>query len=64
MQGTSLRSPFVPNYANLFMGLWEKRYIFNNYPFLKNILFCRRYIDDVILCFTATGEKLHDFTLH
>ena len=60
-QGTSMGSPFAPNYANLFMGLWEKRYIFNNSPFLKSILFYKRFGDNVVLCFTSTEEELHGF---
>lgn len=56
-QGTSMGSPFAPNYANVFMGLWEDRYIFNN-PLAKNILFFKRYIDDILMGFTGSENEL------
>lgn len=61
-QGTSMGSPFAPNYANLFMGLWEDRYIFNNNPFVKNILFFKRYIDDILMGFTGSENELKVFS--
>ncbi len=54
-------SPFAPNYANLYMGLWEERYIFNNNPFSDNILFFRRFIDDIVMGFVGSEEELKAF---
>lgn len=61
IQGTSMGSPFAPNYANLFLGLWEERHIFNNNPFLHNILTFKRFIDDILLIFTGSEQDLYLF---
>lgn len=60
-QGTSMGSPFAPNYANLYMGLWEDRYIFNNNPYAKNILLFKRFIDDIVTIFVGSEEELMNF---
>lgn len=62
-QGSAMGSPFSPNYANLYMGLWEKRYISDESvnPLLKHVLFWIRYIDDILLVFTGTEDELFEF---
>lgn len=61
-QGTSMGSPFALNYADVFIGLWEDRYIFNNNPLAKNILFFKRYIDDILMGFTGSENELKAFS--
>ena len=61
-QGTSMGSLFAPNYAKLFMGLWEDRHIFNNNPFANNILFFRGHIDDIFMGFTGSEDELRAFS--
>ncbi|XP_063077568.1 uncharacterized protein LOC134467623 [Engraulis encrasicolus] len=61
VQGTSMGSPFAPNYANLFMGLWEEKHIFNNNPFKDNLLIFKRFIDDILLVFTGSEHDLSLF---
>lgn len=63
-QGTSMGSPFAPNYANLYMGLWEERNIFNNNPFFDNILLYKRFIDDILVVFVGTEDDLFKFNEH
>lgn len=54
-------SPFAPNYANLYMGLWEDRFIFNNNPSAANALFFRRLIDDICMGFVGSEDDLQVF---
>ncbi|KAL2080587.1 hypothetical protein ACEWY4_024380 [Coilia grayii] len=60
-QGTSMGSPFAPNYANLYMGLWEHQHIFNNNPFANNIRVFKRYIDDIFAIFVGSIDELLKF---
>ncbi|KAL2083743.1 hypothetical protein ACEWY4_021516 [Coilia grayii] len=60
-QGTNMGSPFAPNYANLYMGLWEKRHIFNNNPYARNVVFFRRFIDDILMGFAGDEGELLAF---
>lgn len=60
--GTSMGSPFVPNYANLYVGLWEEKYIFNSSnPFRDDVMFFKRYIDDILCVFIGSEESLFQF---
>lgn len=36
-RGTAMGAKFAPSYANLFMGLWEDRYIWVNNPFRNQL---------------------------
>ncbi len=40
-------SPFAPNYAYFFMGMWEDRHMFINNPSANKILFFERYIENI-----------------
>ena len=46
IQGTAMGSTFAPNYANLFMGHWESRFIQKEAasPLLKNDIYWKRFI--------------------
>lgn len=52
---------FVQSLVNLFMGLWEKRYIWANNPFAKHLVLYGRYIDDVIIIRQGTRDEVKDF---
>lgn len=54
---------FAPNYANLFMGHWEEKFINNptvNPFFTKIALYCR-YIDDILLIWNGSDEEFVSF---
>lgn len=63
-QGAAMGSRFSPDYACLFMGYLEERYVWNNNPFYDNILLWKRYVDDVFCIFKGTVELFHDFLSH
>lgn len=44
LQGTAMGTPMAPTYANLFMAAYEREHDVEN---LANLLYYRRYIDDV-----------------
>ena len=53
---------YAPNYAGLFLGYWEERYVNNNVnPFRQYIKFYGRYIDDLLFIFTGSEQQLLDF---
>ncbi len=53
---------FASNYANVFLGLWENRFVFSDsYPYLKNIVWWERFIDDVILIWSGSEIDLLAF---
>lgn len=57
-QGTAMGAAFVPNYANLYMGHWEEKFIHDTTnPFLSKILLWRRYIDDILLVWDGTIDE-------
>ncbi len=60
-QDTSLGSPFAPNYANLFMGMWEDRHIFINNPSANKILFFERYIENIFIGFKGSEDEVKAF---
>lgn len=62
-RGTAMGACFAPNYANLFLGLWESEYVYNN-PLRDKILWWGRYIDDILLFWTGTLEELKQFHEH
>lgn len=61
VRGTAMGATFAPDYANLFMGFLEQRYIHSNNPFLDNILLYKRYIDDLFILWRGTENELLDF---
>lgn len=53
---------FAPNYAGLYMGLWEETHIHqDNNPFKACILWYGRYIDDLFFIFNGTELQLNEF---
>lgn len=53
----------APSYANLFLGGWEKTVFVNEslQPFLNQVLFWHRLIDDLFLIWTGSETSLIEF---
>lgn len=62
-KGTSMGASFAPEYACLFLGLWEEEFIHNPQKnvFFDNIKFYCRYIDDIYLHFSGNETELQSF---
>ncbi len=60
-QSAATGSKFSPDYACLFMGFLEERYIWSNNPFLKNIVMWKRYVDDMFCTFRGSKYLFNDF---
>lgn len=58
--GTAMGACFAPNYANLFLGLWEKECVYNN-VYSDKIKYYGRYIDDICLIWTGSEDELSMF---
>lgn len=58
VRGVAMGTPMAPNYANLYMSHLEENYIFKlpNQP-----TYYRRYIDDILLIYDHSTEKLTQF---
>lgn len=57
IQGIAMGSVCAPSIANLFMQHFEETYILANAnPFCDNIIFFKRYIDDVFLLFNDSSK--------
>lgn len=53
---------YAPNYAGLFLGLWEERFVYSTTnPFRQFIKFYGRYIDDLFFIFSGSQQQLLDF---
>ena len=59
IKGCSMGTKCAPSYANIFMGMFEERYI---YPLIEKISnFYLRFIDDIFLIWTGTTDQLMKF---
>lgn len=63
-QGAAMGSRFSPDYACLFMGYLEERYIWNNNPFFENVVLWKRFVDDVFCLFKGPLETFNDFVTY
>ncbi len=63
IKGTAMGSTMAPNYANLYVGLFEQKFIFNGLQnsFLPSIVLWRRYIDDIFMLWSGTENQLLQF---
>ena len=63
VSGTSMGSICAPNYANLYVGCFEDKFIFNpeRNVHLPKILKWYRYIDDVFCLYNGTLDQLQEF---
>ena len=60
IKGTAMGTRAAPNYANIFMGAFERKYIYNS-KYYTHIWFYCRYIDDIFLIWTGSQEELQEF---
>ncbi|MCP3929589.1 MAG: hypothetical protein GY705_10855, partial [Bacteroidetes bacterium] len=58
LQGSSMGSRCAPAYANVFMGDFEDKYV---YPYGDNIIFWKRFIDDIFCLFQGTEDQILAF---
>ena len=54
--GTAMGTPMAPTISSLFMGWLEER-LLNNSPVPINLVFWRRFLDDIFLLWTGTDEE-------
>ena len=63
IHGTSMGTPFAPNYANIFMAEIEKN-ILENPPQNKRPTLWKRFIDDIFMVWLHGHTALHQFLEH
>ncbi|XP_063064237.1 uncharacterized protein LOC134456700 [Engraulis encrasicolus] len=62
IKGTAMGAAYAPNYAGLYLGLWEERYIYSHTnPFKHRIKYYGRYIDDLCFLFSGPEDELVAF---
>lgn len=61
IQGVAMGATFAPDFANLFMGFLEDQHIHSNNPFCPNLIFYKRFIDDVCAIFLGSHTELSAF---
>lgn len=60
-RGTAMGATFAPNYACLFLGLWEEKFIWGpSNIYRDNIIFYGRYIDDLVFFYNGDQQSLKD----
>lgn len=50
---------YAPSVANLYMSEWEEEALYNNRP--QQLLFYKRFIDDIFIIWNGNRESLSDF---
>ena len=50
IKGIAMGTRAAPNYANVYMGNFKNKYIYQN-PAMANIIFYKRFIDDIFFLF-------------
>ena len=63
IHGTSMGTPFAPNYANIFMAEIEKN-ILENPPQNKRPTLWKRFIDDIFMIWPHGHTAIHQFLEH
>ncbi|CAN7939219.1 unnamed protein product [Ixodes hexagonus] len=58
VSGTSMGTKIGPNYANIFMGVLESRFLSNQ---TMSPILCKRYIDDIFMIWTHSETELLKF---
>lgn len=60
IKGTAMGTRVAPNYANIFMGHFEKQFVYDT-NWMALIRCWKRYIDDVFVIWTGSENQLHKF---
>ncbi|CAJ0921678.1 unnamed protein product [Ranitomeya imitator] len=60
-KGTAMGSNVAPPFANIFMDFYETSYVYCHPLFSSNVIFWRRFIDDVFFIWTGDAEALRGF---
>ncbi|MEE6514446.1 hypothetical protein FKM82_022589 [Ascaphus truei] len=62
-QGMAMGTKCAPSYANLYLGWWEAALVFTGEmePYTSHIDIWVRYIDDVMMLWNGSIEKLREF---
>ena len=55
--GLAMGSPISGLLADIYFNHFENSYIFNNNPFQKNIIFYKRYVDDIFIIFNGSTRQ-------
>ena len=63
IKGTAMGTRAAPNYANLFMGWFEDKYIYQS-NWMKHIRYYGRFIDDIMLVWKGTENELKEFLVY
>lgn len=53
---------FAPCFANLYVGDFEKDFIYGNHGWKENIIFFKRYIDDLIFIWNGSTQDFETKT--
>ncbi|XP_041424932.1 uncharacterized protein LOC121395445 [Xenopus laevis] len=61
LKGTAMGSNVAPSYANIFMGKFEEKFIYDNQLFKKHCIKWLRYIDDVFIIWEGPRLSLEQF---
>lgn len=63
VSGTSMGSKMAPSFASLFVGHFEKKFIWDNHrnPYLQYITNWKRYIDDIWFLWRGSEAQLQQF---
>ena len=60
VKGTAMGTRAAPNYANIFMGWFEEKYIYKS-CWMKHIRYYGRFIDDIIIFWKGDENELSSF---
>lgn len=59
VKGVAMDAKFAPSLANLFMSVWEDKFIYGQER--KELLFHKRFIDDLFFIWVGTESSLTTF---
>ena len=59
--GVAMGTKSAPNFSNVFMGYFEKRFVYNSKWFKRFIKSWWRYIDDIFMLWKGPKNHLEDF---
>ena len=63
IKGTAMGTRAAPNYANVYMGNFENKYIYES-PAMKSIALYKRFIDDIFFIWTGGEQRLKELLDH